>query len=97
VLDSFSSPITKRFYNLGLDEFFAWYTQEPRRGFTRPTVNAWRGNGVSERVVPGLDSHLPLTTLEVQKRIGRSLGFQWFPIKCHADGDTKGANMRSSG
>ena len=25
VLDSVSSPITKRVYNLGLDEFFAWY------------------------------------------------------------------------
>ncbi|MGB9454907.1 MAG: hypothetical protein WCB12_02620 [Bryobacteraceae bacterium] len=24
VLDSVSSPITKRVYNLGLDEFFAW-------------------------------------------------------------------------
>ena len=27
VLDSVSSPITKRVYNLGLDEFFAWYAQ----------------------------------------------------------------------
>ena len=25
VLDSVSSPITKRVYNLGLDEFFAWF------------------------------------------------------------------------
>jgi hypothetical protein len=24
VLDSVSSPITRRVYNLGLDEFFAW-------------------------------------------------------------------------
>jgi hypothetical protein len=30
VLDSVSSPITKRVYNLGLDEFFAWYSSEPR-------------------------------------------------------------------
>jgi hypothetical protein len=29
VLDSVSSPITKRVYNLGLDEFIAWYGQEP--------------------------------------------------------------------
>jgi len=42
VLDSVSSPITKRVYNLGLDEFFAWYGQEPRSGFTKATVNAWR-------------------------------------------------------
>src|ERR1035438_4077783 len=30
VLDSVSSPITKRVYNLGLDEFFASYELEPR-------------------------------------------------------------------
>ena len=42
VLDSVSSPITKRVYNLGLDEFFAWYGQEPRPGFTKATVTAWR-------------------------------------------------------
>ncbi len=42
VLDSVSSPITKHVYNLGLDEFFAWYAQEPRVGFTKATVSAWR-------------------------------------------------------
>ena len=42
VLDSVSSPITKRVYNHGLDEFFAWYSQEPRPGFTKATVAAWR-------------------------------------------------------
>jgi len=42
VLDSVSSPITKRVYNLGLDEFFAWSGQEPRPGFTKATVSAWR-------------------------------------------------------
>jgi len=42
VLDSVSSPITKRVYNLGLDEFFAWFGQEPRAGFTKATVCAWR-------------------------------------------------------
>src|SRR5450755_4373836 len=42
VLDSVSSPITKRVYNLGLNEFFAWYGREPRPGFTKATVNAWR-------------------------------------------------------
>ena len=43
VLDSVSSPITKRVYNLGLDEFFAWYGQEPRSGFTKATLalGAW--------------------------------------------------------
>ena len=42
VLDSVSSPITKRVYNLGLDEFFAWYGLEPRPGFTKATVASWR-------------------------------------------------------
>jgi Phage integrase, N-terminal SAM-like domain len=42
VLDSVSSPITKRVYNLGLDEFIEWYGQEPRPGFTKATVAAWR-------------------------------------------------------
>src|ERR1035437_7807357 len=42
VLDSVSSPITKRGYNLGLDEFFAWYGQEPRPAFTKASMSAWR-------------------------------------------------------
>jgi hypothetical protein len=42
VLDSVSSPITRRIYRLGLDEFIAWYCQEPRPGFAEATVNAWR-------------------------------------------------------
>ena len=43
VLDSVSSQITRRVYNLGLDEFIAWYTEAPRSaGFTKATVTAWR-------------------------------------------------------
>src|SRR5260370_23995447 len=42
VLDSVSSPITRRVYNLGLDEFFEWYGRELRPGFTKATVCAWR-------------------------------------------------------
>src|SRR3979411_461123 len=42
VLDSVSAPITKRVYNLGLDEFFEWFGTEPRPGFTKATVSAWR-------------------------------------------------------
>jgi integrase len=42
VLDSVSSPITKRVYNLGFDEFFEWFGREPRPGFTKATVSAWR-------------------------------------------------------
>jgi integrase len=42
VLDSVSSPITRRVYNMALDEFFAWYAEEPRPGFSKATVSAWR-------------------------------------------------------
>jgi len=42
VLDSVSSPITKRVYNMALDEFYAWFQQAPRPGFTKATVSAWR-------------------------------------------------------
>jgi hypothetical protein len=36
VLDSVSSPITKRIYSLGLDEFFAWYARSPDPASRRP-------------------------------------------------------------
>src|SRR3982074_2230419 len=42
VLDSVSSPITKRVYSMALDEFMAWFQQAPRPGFTKATVSAWR-------------------------------------------------------
>jgi site-specific recombinase XerD len=42
VLDSVSSPITKRVYNMALDEFLAWFQEAPRSGFTKATVSAWR-------------------------------------------------------
>ena len=42
VLDSVSSPITKRVYNMALNEFMGWFQQAPRPGFTKATVSAWR-------------------------------------------------------
>src|SRR5580698_467022 len=43
VLDRVSSPITRCVYNLGLDEFIAWYTAEFRpAGFTKATIMTWR-------------------------------------------------------
>jgi hypothetical protein len=42
VLDSVSSPITKRVYNMALDEFYGWFQLEPRPGFIKATVSAWR-------------------------------------------------------
>ena len=37
-----STPITRRIYNMALDEFIGWYRQEPRPGFSKATVSAWR-------------------------------------------------------
>jgi len=60
VLDSVSSPITKRVYNLGLDEFFAWYGHLARPGFTKATVSAWRvaleARGLGSVTFPGPDA-----------------------------------------
>jgi hypothetical protein len=42
VLDSVSSPITRRVYNMALDEFIDWFRLAPRPGFTKATVSAWR-------------------------------------------------------
>src|SRR5437764_7171203 len=42
VLDSVSSPITRRVYNMALDEFIVWFKEAPRPGFTKATVSAWR-------------------------------------------------------
>src|SRR5260221_1944322 len=42
VLDSVSSPITKRVYNMALEKFMGWFQQAPRPGFTKATVRAWR-------------------------------------------------------
>jgi site-specific recombinase XerC len=42
VLDSVSSPIAKRVYNMALDEFMGWFRQGPRPGFSKATVSAWR-------------------------------------------------------
>src|SRR5258705_9993809 len=60
VLDSVSSPITRRVYNLGLDEFFQWYGREPRAGFTKATVSAWRG-ALEARGLGSLSINVPIT------------------------------------
>src|SRR5881296_1335847 len=44
VLDSVSSPITKRVYNMALNEFMDWYGRAPRPGFSKATVSAWRAS-----------------------------------------------------
>jgi len=42
VLDSVSSPLTKRVYNMALDEFMGSVPAGAASGFTKATVSAWR-------------------------------------------------------
>src|SRR5260370_13686190 len=45
VLDSVSSPSTRRVYSMALDEFLAWIRKEARPGgFCKVTVSAWRAS-----------------------------------------------------
>src|ERR1700684_2357326 len=62
VLASVSSPITKRVYNLGLNEFFAWYELEPRTGFTKATVSAWRVT-LEARGLGSVSMHVRITAV----------------------------------
>ena len=50
VLDSVSSPITKRVYNMALEEFYGWFQQAPRR------LRRWRAAGREGRLAdaPGI-------------------------------------------
>ena len=50
VLDSVSSPITRRVYNMALNEFMDWYTRAPRHGFSKATVSAWRASLEARRL-----------------------------------------------
>jgi integrase len=51
VLDSVSSPITRRVYSMALDEFLTWFRQEPRPGgFCKATVSAWRASLETRRL-----------------------------------------------
>jgi len=42
VLDTLTSPHSRRAYAQALDHFFSWYQAEPRGGFSRPVVQAYR-------------------------------------------------------
>ena len=50
MLDSVSSPITRRVYNMALNEFMNWYGQAPRPGFSKATVSAWRASLEARRL-----------------------------------------------
>jgi hypothetical protein len=53
VLDSVSSPLSRRAYNMALDDFIRWFKQAPRPGLSKATVSAWRtSTRLSERNAP---------------------------------------------
>ena len=64
VLDSVCSPITKRVYNMALDEFMVWF-QAPRPRFTKATVSAWRVS-LEER---GRGSSSIITTMSANRKL----------------------------
>src|SRR5579872_7400025 len=71
VLDRVSSPITKRVYNLGLDEFFAWYGLEPRAGFTKATGERLAGCTRSPRARRRFDQRPDYRRPQTGRRSGR--------------------------
>ncbi len=58
--ESVSSPIKRRVYNLGLDEFIASYCQERRPGFAKATVNAW-GMALEARALGPISINVRIT------------------------------------
>ena len=68
VLDSVSSPITRRVYSFAVDEFIAWFGLEPRRGFTKATVKAWRGRPWEFGVGSGCGRAVSMTNEEPAER-----------------------------
>ena len=52
VLDSLSSPNSRRAYGQALEHFFAWYHAEPRGVFNRALIQAYRAHTESERLAP---------------------------------------------
>ena len=67
VLDSVSSPITRRVYNMALNEFLAWFKQAPRPGFSKATVSVWRASLETR----GLGSSSIIIRMSAIRKIGR--------------------------
>ena len=52
VTDSVTSPASKRAYRASLEDFLTWYHQQPRPGFTKAVVNAYRAALVERGLAP---------------------------------------------
>jgi len=83
VLDSVSSPITRRVYNMALNEFMTWYAQAPRPGFSKATVSASRASPEARR----LGSSSIIIGMSAIRRRGRlRVGPLQEPLQCGCRG-----------
>jgi len=85
VLDSVSSPTTRRMYHLALDEFIQWrLPQQPRAGFTKATVSAWRvpleARGLSSSSISVRLSDIRKLAMEAADN--GLLAPRWWPASC---------------
>jgi hypothetical protein len=81
VLDSVSSPITRRVYNMALNEFTNWYVQAPRPGFSKATVSAWRASLETR----GLGSSSIIIRMSaIRKLAGSAIGLAGAVAACRA-------------
>lgn len=90
VLDSVSSAITKRVYNMALNEFMTWFQQAPRPGFTKASaLGAYPGrNAAGPRI---------LSPLRILNRQGRVTGRALPSRSVHGAGTVQRRAIRSSG
>src|SRR5580658_4145182 len=93
VLDSVSSPITKRVYNMALNEFMEWFQQAPRPGFTKATVSAWRVS-LEER---GLGSSSIITRISAIRKLAAEAADNGLLAPELAQGISRVKSVKSTG
>jgi site-specific recombinase XerD len=93
VLDSVSSPITKRVYNMALDEFLVWFQHSPRPGFTKATVSAWRVS-LEER---GLGSSSIIIRMSAIRKLAAEAADNGLLARDMADGIRRVKSVKSTG
>src|SRR6202453_3217710 len=93
VLDSVSSPITKRVYNMALNEFMEWYQRAPRPGFTKATVSAWRVS-LEER---GLGSSSVIIRMSAIRKLAAEAAYNGLLAPELAQGISRVKSVKSTG
>src|SRR5258706_5825152 len=93
VLDSVSSPITKRVYNMALNEFMDWFQQAPRPGFTKATVSAWRGSLEAR----GLGASCIIICMSASRKLAGEAAHNGLPAPELAQGISRPENVKSTG